>query len=115
MRTKHEIVSDTAKWINETDDEIRPLLIVALCGAASWLAWLCLPKGVGPVGVAYAFGLFVGVMYSVWLIIYARRSWITSRAIFELLAAESIGRASSEGTSDIQAAIDARNTKGIPP
>ena len=114
MRTKHEIVADTTKWMNETDDEMRPLMLLVLCGAASWLSWLCLPKGVGPVGIAYAIGLFVGVMYSVWLIIYARRAWLAARAIFELLASQSGTRSSGEGTSDIQAAIDAKTTNGGP-
>ena len=88
MRTKHEIISETLKWMEGTDDDIRPLLVAALCGAVSWLAWLCLPKGTGAAGVGYAFGLFAGSMFSVWLLIYARRAWLSARAIFELLAAQ---------------------------
>ena len=42
MRTKHEIISETLKWMEGTDDDIRPLLVAAWDTAAmsSALAWI---------------------------------------------------------------------------
>lgn len=80
-----KLVREMRGTLVQIDDATNSIPIFALCAIASAVGGLLAGSHLAPaIGVAYGVGSFVGLIFWVWMMIYARRAWLFARAAFEV-------------------------------